>query len=149
MCVCVFGVKTQLTEERWSNKRSGGKGKKKGTRKQLSNLMRILGRNNNGMQRRQMSVHESSKSIQRLQRLRVHCWWWWLFFYFYFLKKLFRLRFKLRGTKARTIVKYNTRRRPLRVEETKSDARKGRHKRERAREATTTRKELLLRLLLP
>jgi hypothetical protein len=43
-------------------------------------------------------------------------------------------------------VKYNTRRRPLRVEETKSDARKGRHERER--ETTTTRKELLLLLLL-
>ncbi len=26
----MFGVKTQLTEERWSKKRSGGKGKKKG-----------------------------------------------------------------------------------------------------------------------
>jgi hypothetical protein len=30
-------------------------------------------------------------------------------------------------------VKYNTRRKPLRVEETKSDARKGRHERERER----------------
>jgi hypothetical protein len=53
--------------------------------------------------------------------------------------------------KASTIVKYNTRRRPLRVEETKSDARKGRDERERQREsekATTTRRELLLLLLL-
>ncbi len=43
------------------------------------------------------------------------------------------MRFKLRATKASTIVKYNTRRKPLRVEETKSDARKGRHERERER----------------
>jgi hypothetical protein len=40
----------------------------------------------------------------------------------------------LPGTKASTIAKYNTQRRPLRVEETKSDARKGRHERERERE---------------
>ncbi len=46
---------------------------------------------------------------------------------------MFRLRFKLRGTKASATVEYNTWRRPLRVEETKSDARKGRHERERER----------------
>lgn len=53
------------------------------------------------------------------------------FFVFFRNFFLFRLRFKLRGTKASTIMKYNTRRSPLRVEETKSDARKGRHERER------------------
>jgi hypothetical protein len=38
-------------------------------------------------------------------------------------------------------VKYNTRRRPLRVEETKSDPRKGRHERERERERGNDDKE--------